>query len=904
MDIGAPLWPLAGREQQLAEFDATWNSCRGLVVSGPAGVGKTRLAEEFLARAVRSGFRGGRATATAAAAEMPLAAIAHLIPPGVDLSDPVAGFTAVARRLAAGPGRERRCALLIDDLHLLDSASAVLLRQLMDAGVVRLLGTIRTGQPLSAAVVALCGDTSVRRVDLSPFTPQQTDAVLQQALGAPAAQRTVWELHRVSGGNALFLRELVEGASAAGRLGFDGELWSLTGAEPQTTSRLTELVDARLSAVPTQGRAVLELLALCAPVPLADAQELAELPVLADLEAAGIIHTAMNRRRTEVTLAHPLYGELLRAGIPPLRRRHHLLTQIDRTTACGARRRDDRRRLAAWQLAATGTADPALLLEAASLARYAHDYPLAAKLLRAAEVEGPRSVASRHMLGEVLFELGDTVEAEGVLAEADAAATSEPDVVAVAIARTMNLFWASGRTDEALAVNARAQARVIGEHALRMLRYSEAAVRIPAGQPVRGLELLHDLQPDIDQHEGDPYEGDHRDGDRPDGGGSDPAAWLAGAMMKVAGLDMTGRSAEACAFAESVYQHHRRLDQRSLYPHPASQLIGLSASLRSLGRLSESRSVGERAFRQLTEADISVPATWLAVNLGLTEWLAGRPATARRWYAEAAARARAQRSTNALHTALNGIAACVAVLGDGAAARRILNEADTHTGLPLYRDTEYLARAWTAAASGELATARRILRQGAAEAAGAGMLTTEAVLLTDVARLGGAHDVVDRLRELASTCQGAWPGARLALASALAADDPELLLAAAAELHDLGADLQAAEAANTAAVSLRRAGRPRAATAAARRASSWAAQCEGARTPLLLPAETNTAVSGRQLEIALLAANGATNKKIAEMLSLSVRTVENQLQRAYVTLGIASRQDLAHALGIAGDPSA
>ena len=87
-------------------------------------------------------------------------------------------------------------------------------------------------------------------------------------------------------------------------------------------------------------------------------------------------------------------------------------------------------------------------------------------------------------------------------------------------------------------------------------------------------------------------------------------------------------------------------------------------------------------------------------------------------------------------------------------------------------------------------------------------------------------------------------------------------------------------------------------------AASSAALCEGARTPLLIPAETTTAISGRQREIALLAANGATNKKIAGMLSLSVRTVENQLQRAYVTLGIAGRRDLPHALGIADGPAA
>lgn len=89
-------WPLVGRDRELASFAAAWASChcRGVVVCGPAGIGKTRLAEECLARAVQAGFTGGRATASAVAAAVPLGAIAHLIPRGLDLSDPVAGFAA------------------------------------------------------------------------------------------------------------------------------------------------------------------------------------------------------------------------------------------------------------------------------------------------------------------------------------------------------------------------------------------------------------------------------------------------------------------------------------------------------------------------------------------------------------------------------------------------------------------------------------------------------------------------------------------------------------------------------------------------------------------------------------------------------------------------------------------
>ena len=59
-------WPLVGRQGELDEFGAALDDPRahGLVIGGPPGVGKTRLADEFLAVAARRGRTVGRATAT------------------------------------------------------------------------------------------------------------------------------------------------------------------------------------------------------------------------------------------------------------------------------------------------------------------------------------------------------------------------------------------------------------------------------------------------------------------------------------------------------------------------------------------------------------------------------------------------------------------------------------------------------------------------------------------------------------------------------------------------------------------------------------------------------------------------------------------------------------------------
>jgi DNA-binding NarL/FixJ family response regulator len=117
-----------------------------------------------------------------------------------------------------------------------------------------------------------------------------------------------------------------------------------------------------------------------------------------------------------------------------------------------------------------------------------------------------------------------------------------------------------------------------------------------------------------------------------------------------------------------------------------------------------------------------------------------------------------------------------------------------------------------------------------------------------------------------------------------------------AAFEELGHFLVAAEAAAEAARALRRAGRPRQAAAAAARANALAGRCEGARTPALEGADDAVPLTRREHEIASLAAQGLPSKAIAERLVVSVRTVENHLQRVYEKLGIGGRADLAHRL--------
>ncbi|MCZ4606997.1 LuxR C-terminal-related transcriptional regulator [Streptomyces sp. Lzd4kr] len=867
-----------GRTAQLEMFVKHAKSSRtaGFVIHGSAGVGKSRLADEFRRLAVREGMQCGHATASVPASAIPLGAIAHLVPRGVDLSDPVSGFADVARTLASDG--QSKVVFLVDDLHLLDTTSAVLLRQLMDAGVIMLIGTIRSGEPIGEAVAVLQTGEGVHRVDLAELSSRQIDLLLHQVLDAPVSRGTLRALSETSRGNALYLRELVLGAISAGTLRTDGEMWDLVGGALTGTRRLAELIGARLESMGPQARPVLDLLALCEPVSLADAEAAATPETLAALEEAALIHVSLDRQRTEITLAHPLYGEILRDGLPSLRRREILLAQAQRIEDRGTRRRDDPLHIASWRLAATGTADPDLLLQGARLARYADDYAQVVTLVEAIPEE-ERTLHGRMLLGEALSQLGEWDRAEVMLAAADTQAMEDEQRVVLTVARTTNLFWVSAHTQKSLAVNSAAQEQVESPAARCDLRINEGSLLAFSGRLSQGLKVL---QAELGKGE--------------QVAARNPTAWLTGAAVASLGLALSGRSDEAITWADRAITAHRLLGEPALVPHPLAKQLGRVMALSESGRFDEARTVGECAFVELVADRAPMCASFMALLVGRVEWLSGRIAAARRWYAESSAVATQNGIRREQRLVLSGLGASAALLSDFKAVEVALGGMGTYPPVGFFAGEERLGEAWSLAQQGRVGEARRVLLDAASQARQNEHVTSEGLLLTDAARLGGATETVDRLTELGKLCDGELASARAHFARCLVDNEPGALMEVSERLAGLGADLLAAEAASAAAAAYGRAGRQRLATGAAARTAALAARCQGARTPALVDSETAAALTQREREVALLAAKGASSKEIADELIVSVRTVDNHLQHAYTKLGVSSRRGLAKVL--------
>jgi DNA-binding CsgD family transcriptional regulator len=243
------------------------------------------------------------------------------------------------------------------------------------------------------------------------------------------------------------------------------------------------------------------------------------------------------------------------------------------------------------------------------------------------------------------------------------------------------------------------------------------------------------------------------------------------------------------------------------------------------------------------------------------------------------------------------LALALALLGEVAEARAALERVEQTATWASARDVELpVVRAWLCVAEGDLPGARDHLLAAVELARRQHALTSGTSAAHDLARIGYPGPALEVMQMWVPQIDGELAAARLRHVAALVAADAEQLLAASEGFEHLGATLLAAEAAADAATQLLRAGAHRPATAASRRAHELARACPGVRTPALRALDARAELTRSEREIALLAATGQSNREIADKLVLSIRTVENTLQRVYQKLGVAGRRDLAGVL--------
>lgn len=854
---------LTGRDSELASIRRALSGAGqhcGVVIAGAAGVGKTWLAREALRRAAASGERTRWIVGTESARALPLGAFIGLL--GDAMSDPL---TNVRRVIESFVARQRRGRVVVgvDDAHLLDQLSAFAIHQLAQSGGARLVVTVRTGSGEPDAVTALWKDGLLARLDLEPLSAAATREVIERALGGPVDARCAARFRRLTGGNTLFLRQLLDDQMAAGRMRQVAGLWMWDG-DVAVSASLSDTVGRQLGRLTRRLALVVDTLSQCEPLPVDLLCDLVSREDLTEAEAMGLVNVERTASGLMARLAHPLFGELRRAGAGEMYLsgiRGRLATRLaqdgDADLQATVRR-------ALLRLESDLDPQPELYLEAARHAMTLLDLDLADRLAGAAAQAGAPGAAGVRAMNLVLLGRGE--QAEAALRDI----TTGPEGHYWATVRAANLVWMLGRLTKAalvldgLAAADETPAQVAERLAVQACvdavsaRCQVAAERARAALSSGALPDFHALMASL------------------------ALIMAMGALGQVDDLAAVAEQA-LCRATTSFQASHMRFWFGAVY----------GRACRLTGRVKEFVSTAE----ELAESARDIPGLAyanLALLLGNANLVRGSVADAARLVHEALAGAQMHQVTSGLRPASYfALAEAHGKLGhpteanDAVAGARACVPADFYfmeTGLSL-------ASGWALAASGRLSEAVSTVQAAERLARDRGQPTHELACIQVAAQWGDASGA-ERARELAGELALPLAEAIAAHAEALRAADGEGLLAASAAYREIGDRAAAADAAAQASAAFVEGQQHKRGRYAAALAAELANECGGLSTPALrTPAGLK--LSGRQRDVIELVVAGLSNRQIAENLVMSVRTVEGHIYRACQRVGAQSREELA-----------
>ena len=861
-------WPFVGRDALADRVEALLRADTPVVLTGTAGMGKTRLAGEVSARFAKQGVLVHRVVASPASSPVPLAPFATLVGDALGSEAVNAARKALGADGRAGAGDP---VLVVDDLHLLDDASATVLQQLLAGGHVRMLATLRSSASSPAAIERVRRSAGLEHVEVGPLTDDDLVSMVEQALAAPLSGHARQLIVRSSAGNPMYARELVEGSLAARAMQRHGGVYGFE-ADVVATPLLEEVVLARLTPLDGHHRTALELLAVGGRLPQPLVERITGFAPLEHLERLGVVTAEEVGRAVVLDVAHPLYRELIRARLGALARMRINRTLADADALDGPlqqRSADDLLRSAMWCLRGGVALAGDLLLAAAQRAADAGDSPLAADLAEEAyRSEG--STAAALMASWCVSIVGKHDHAIHFLREA-LAIESDPWARAAMRLRIAEEYWWTGRLDEGHAVLDESAADpgpwntlLDAQRGVHAMLSGDLPSAVERCQPL----LAHDH----------PW-----------------VRFVATVGYSLAAI-YSERADDGVAASMRLMSSLDGVDTGLLgdpKQHLAIQLIGLMQS----GDLETAIVLSQAAYDETQRLPSLQARAWAAMLVGLASELTGSLEQATRVLAEA------ERMWAAVE--VNGFAVwCGAGLVRAQAERGAIDEAaetlsrvETYArpGFMLNEHLLEIARAWVAVGRGDRAAAADALGTAVERTAQLGQWTNLAEAWHEAARLDllklmpGEMSFPDQLGRLAH--------ARVAFVRARRAADAAAMEAAAEGLAALGALVYAAEAAAAAAVLHRRDGAAKDATRLDGLAGTLLVRAGGASTPLLASRSGAGPLSTREAEIARLASSGLTNRQVAEQLVVSERTVENHLYRVFIKLGISARDELAEALG-------
>lgn len=866
---------IVGRDAVVATSVAALGNDRtvGVLVTGPVGVGKTALADAIAAtftEAVESDAGTDqidvwRLFASRVSGQIPLGVLATNLPAEF-VDSPLSPTLALKQMLA---DRNRDLLIMVDDANLVDDPSAEALASAATAGFATLVLTQRSGTALPQSFRRLLEIDVVTRVECTPLDAATTIELATRLAGAPMSPTDEQHVLDLTLGNPLFIRELVLAAVETGRLAVVDGLAAIDRA-PVESSRLDDLVARRLADISPPARELLMRIAAAEPLGPGELAAIADDGLVEELRSRDMIQLGLDDRRVRVRVAHPLIAETLRASASPLTLREHRSVVARSVTSFGARRRDDRLRLASWSLEGGDAVPTSYLVDASRMAFAARDLERSAALARMAFTQEP-SFETGRALEAPLYEIGDPEELEAFFERWVPMATNDDERTIAARCVAVARFWRGGTTDS-IAELVDLSASMTDRRLEVDLLAQAAMLQVTRGDVNEALSIAEPLA------------------DEP------PSAAFARLALALGhGRRAAGRPLAALALLERTSAAYRAAGPEAFLMSSMVLDGARLAALVDAGRFDELRAAAAETVTlainagQATAVGLAhLSVSWCDITQGLYERAIESAGEAERWLTSA-------RHPGMVRWAIGWQALAETLRGDLDGAKASLARLDRIRDHPagLFDAAIARSRARVAYLEGFPVQAQELLIAAAGSAAGRGNVANELMCWHDLARLGEPAEALVGVERMSAELDGEVFPAEVAHVRALAAGRSSELGKCSDRFAELGQWHLAEEAALAAAHAATQRSDVSAANRWLRRAADLGMKTERtAGNPH--PAVGKLTV--REREISRLAVSGLSSREIGERLFISTRTVDGHLRRTYGKLGVHGRAELADLL--------
>ena len=859
---------LVGRDVELDLVVRGVEDAGSVVIAGEAGVGKSVLMDAAAAQLAVRGFVVARCAAFDGLRSLPLAALAHLLPP-VSVAEPATAVQLAVEALTSlAPGSG--AVLCIDDAPLLDPLSAHVVLLARETGRLRLVATARATHDLPDHVAALARGSAVR-LDLQRFARDETGRLAASILGGPLDTASVSRVHRATDGLPLAVDELVRCAAARRAFVSEAGLWRWRH-DVSFDERLASVLGVRVDGVTGAERDALALVCLAESLPAAVVRS-----VVGTIDLTAMADRRLLRagdRPGWLLPGHLLLQDAVIARLDPVRRTDLLARLVDHLHREHVVDPVLRRRMVVAAVALDVAVPDDDLLDIVRWARTENTTRHVRAVIERAWRQVP-SAFTGHAFGEVLASAGEHTAACAVLTAAAPLAADDGERVSIALAHASSLRHGFGRLGDGAAILDQARAATTDPALHLEVTAVEADDLLLLGRAAAVIELWESAL-----GHGDPTPAHYRL--------TQPA---------VAAYAYAGR----IAAAQEVMALHAAWSPQHGAAHPlvrefTGRRWASTAILAGAGGLVRDRVIEQ--YEAALEAADGFLRLMSSLPLGMDAWLQGDLVRAEHLAREAMG----VPVDEVRQIAQYLLVRVLDLRGDAAGIGAQVADALARTAGSIQIDVSWMAmaRAQQLAASGRTRESVAAMLAGAEHTVQLGQLVPATYFFHDVLRVEGPRRVEPRLRDLARRCDAPAVALMSAHATALLDEDAPALVASAERAIDAGCGTFARLMLQDAVDAASRSGRGALAADSAARLAEVAARQTGWSAGAV-PPPAALGLTPRELEVARLAAGGATDAEIAAHFVVSVRTVNAQLRAVYRKLGVDGRRALRGVAGLQPD---